>query len=73
VLHLQSDRVIGHTVHAAIKAGHQAARYTHRGRRPSMGPHNGTQEKDMTVPPLGFGSSDDCGEGEESAGNVRKR
>ena len=48
-----------HAVRAAVKAERRAARYGHRRRRDSTEQMTGRQQGDLTMPPCGFGSTDE--------------
>jgi hypothetical protein len=62
-----------HAVRAAVKAGRRAARYGHRRRRDSAEQATGRQEVDLTMPPCGFGSTDERMDQTGSAVDGRKR
>jgi hypothetical protein len=62
-----------HAVRAAVKAGRRATRYAHHGRQGSKKQSTGTQQVDLTMPPLGFGSKDERVKREEGAVEGRKR
>jgi hypothetical protein len=61
-----------HAVRAAVKAGRRAAQYKHRDGPAPAREEDGKQRFNAAAPPLGFGSTDDCGEWETSEGRKRR-
>jgi hypothetical protein len=66
------SELLGSCGRAAVKAGRRAARYAHHGRQGSKKQSTGTQQVDLMMPPLGFGSTDERVEREEGAVEGRK-
>jgi hypothetical protein len=61
-----------HAVRAAVKSGRRAAHYKHRDRLAPAREEDSKQRFNAAAPPLGFGSTDDCGEWETSEGRKRR-